>query len=87
MTTMVMLPVLSKGKRKGKTILFDGHIDTVPVPDPSKWEHDPFGGELTGGKIFGRGASDMKGALSAMVGRRRFFCRGLQEEISPAASV
>jgi putative selenium metabolism hydrolase len=62
-----------QGKRDGKTILFDGHIDTVPVPDVSKWEHDPFGGELIGGKIFGRGATDMKGALSAMVGAASFF--------------
>lgn len=40
-----------KGKRPGKTLLYDGHIDTVPVPDPSVWTHDPFGGEVTDGKI------------------------------------
>ncbi|MBQ6426016.1 MAG: YgeY family selenium metabolism-linked hydrolase [Clostridia bacterium] len=55
-----------KGDRHGPTILFDGHIDTVPVPDPSVWSHDPFGGEIADGKLYGRGTSDMKGADAAM---------------------
>jgi putative selenium metabolism hydrolase len=62
-----------RGHRPGKSILFDGHIDTVPVPDPSQWTHAPFAGELEGGKIYGRGASDMKGALSAMISAAGFF--------------
>lgn len=56
-----------KGKKPGKRILFDGHIDTVPVPDDSKWTHAPFGGEISDGKIYGRGTSDMKGQTSAMI--------------------
>jgi putative selenium metabolism hydrolase len=56
-----------KGNRTGKTLLFDAHIDTVPVTDPKQWETDPFGGAVKNGRIFGRGASDMKGALSAMI--------------------
>lgn len=55
------------GSREGKTILFDAHIDTVPVSDGQEWEHDPFAAEETDGKIYGRGASDMKGALAAML--------------------
>ncbi|MDR3361742.1 MAG: YgeY family selenium metabolism-linked hydrolase [Desulfovibrio sp.] len=55
-----------KGKRPGRKILYDGHIDTVPVPDPSVWKHDPYGAEVVDGKIYGRGASDMKGAVAAM---------------------
>ncbi|HEY0306780.1 MAG TPA: YgeY family selenium metabolism-linked hydrolase [Acidobacteriaceae bacterium] len=62
-----------KGKRPGKTILFDGHIDTVPVPDPSKWTHEPFGGEIADGKIWGRGTSDMKGAVASMISAAGFF--------------
>jgi len=62
-----------KGKRPGKSILFDGHIDTVPVPDDSKWTHAPFSGELQDGKIYGRGASDMKGAVSAMIMAAAYF--------------
>lgn len=56
-----------KGNRPGKKILFDGHIDTVPVIDGGKWKHDPFGGVIEDGRIFGRGASDMKGSVSAMI--------------------
>ena len=36
------------GKRPGKTILMDGHIDTVDVIDAPQWTHDPFGGENDG---------------------------------------
>ena len=55
------------GSREGKTILFDAHIDTVPVSDAQEWEHDRFAAEEADGKIYGRGASDMKGALAAML--------------------
>jgi putative selenium metabolism hydrolase len=54
-----------KGRRPGKKLLFDGHLDVVPVPDPSVWTHPPFGAEISGDRIYGRGASDMKGALAA----------------------
>lgn len=40
-----------RGKRPGKTLLLDGHIDTVPVPDESKWTHAPYRGEIADGKI------------------------------------
>lgn len=55
-----------KGSRPGPRVLFDGHIDTVPVGDPATWEHDPFAAEIVDGKIYGRGTSDMKGAVAAM---------------------
>lgn len=55
-----------KGKHPGKKILFDGHIDTVPVVNEEKWTHSPFGAEIVDGKIYGRGTSDMKGAVAAM---------------------
>ncbi|GAB6180807.1 YgeY family selenium metabolism-linked hydrolase [Desulfotomaculum defluvii] len=71
-----------KGKKPGKTILFDGHIDTVPVPDDSKWQHAPFSGELEDGKIFGRGASDMKGAVSAMIAAAAFFAEDTQKDFA-----
>lgn len=64
-----------KGKRPGKSILFDGHIDTVPVPDPAKWNHNPFGGEIEDGKVYGRGATDMKGAVAAMAAAAGFFAQ------------
>ncbi len=54
-----------EGNRPGKTVLFDGHIDTVPVQNPADWTHDPFGAEIDGGRMYGRGTSDMKGAVAA----------------------
>jgi len=43
-----------------------GHIDTVPL-GAAKWKHDPFGGELSAGLLYGRGSSDMKSGVAAMV--------------------
>ena len=55
-----------KGARPGKKILFDGHIDTVPVTEEKEWTYPPFAAEIHDGKIYGRGTSDMKGAVAAM---------------------
>jgi len=54
------------GNRPGPSILLDAHIDTVPVDTTPAWVHPPFAGEVADGKLYGRGASDMKGALAAM---------------------
>ena len=43
-----------------------GHTDVVPVADPSRWERDPFGGELADGIVWGRGAVDMLDVTSTM---------------------
>lgn len=56
-----------KGDHPGPAILFDGHMDVVPIREAEKWEHAPYGGEISGGKIWGRGTTDMKGALAAMI--------------------
>ncbi|ERK29054.1 YgeY family selenium metabolism-linked hydrolase [Clostridium intestinale] len=69
-----------KGSEEGKTILFDGHIDTVPVPDESKWTHNPYGGEIVDGKIYGRGTSDMKGQLSAMIVAAACFSEDIKKD-------
>jgi putative selenium metabolism hydrolase len=71
-----------KGNRPGKVLLLDGHIDTVPVPDPSRWTHDPFAAEIAAGKIYGRGASDMKGAVSAMMAAAAFFAQDTQRNFA-----
>lgn len=55
-----------KGDRPGPVVLFDGHIDTVPVEDETAWTYPPFAGDIHGNRLYGRGASDMKGALAAM---------------------
>ncbi|GAA4730678.1 hypothetical protein GCM10023328_07000 [Modestobacter marinus] len=43
------------------------HVDTVPASDPGGWSRDPFGADLDGGRIWGRGASDMKAGVAAAV--------------------
>ena len=55
-----------KGNKPGKKILFDGHMDTVPVGNEADWTYNPYSAKIHEGKIYGRGTSDMKGALAAM---------------------
>ncbi|MGN7359820.1 YgeY family selenium metabolism-linked hydrolase [Paenibacillus sp. SAF-054] len=55
------------GIGEGTSVLFDGHIDTVPINSPEKWTHDPLGGEIVDGVMYGRGTTDMKGAVCAAV--------------------
>jgi acetylornithine deacetylase/succinyl-diaminopimelate desuccinylase-like protein len=49
-----------KGTGAGKPILLLHHMDVVPA-DPARWARDPFGGEIADGRLWGRGAMDMKG--------------------------
>lgn len=49
------------------TIVLEGHMDTADVGDLTQWEVDPFMGVEIDGKIYGRGAADMKGALASQV--------------------
>ena len=70
------------GKRPGKTILLDGHIDHVDVIDGPEWKHDPFGGEIDGGRIYGRGASDMKGSVTAMISAVAHFAEDTRRDFS-----
>jgi acetylornithine deacetylase len=55
-----------KGKGKGKSLLLNGHVDVIPSGSLDAWEHDPWSGEIEDGKIYGRGAADMKSGLAAM---------------------
>ncbi|MBA1835899.1 M20/M25/M40 family metallo-hydrolase [Corynebacterium wankanglinii] len=52
-----------------------GHTDVVPV-DEEKWTHDPFGGEIVDGRVFGRGATDMLYITAAMAACVRDVARG-----------
>lgn len=49
----------------GDVLLFAGHIDVVPVSDAGAWPHPPFSAVVEGGRLHGRGASDMKSGLAA----------------------
>ena len=47
------------------TLVLNGHMDVVSPGDPDDWTCDPFGGTVDGGRVYGRGASDMKSGLAA----------------------
>ncbi|WKA59803.1 M20 family metallopeptidase [Planococcus shenhongbingii] len=55
-----------KGEEEGPALGFTGHMDVVPTGE-IEWEHDPFAAEEQDGKIYGRGACDMKSGLAACV--------------------
>ncbi|HEY6408441.1 MAG TPA: ArgE/DapE family deacylase [Ktedonobacteraceae bacterium] len=48
-----------------KRLVFNGHIDVVPEGNRDNWQHDPWGAELVHGRVYGRGACDMKSGLIA----------------------
>jgi len=56
-----------RGCGQGRTVLLDGHVDTVGSGSLQDWHYDPFGAHVAEGRIYGRGTSDMKGALAAMI--------------------
>ncbi len=49
----------------GPRLLLNGHLDTFPAGDASGWTHEPFGGTIEAGRLYGRGACDMKAGLAA----------------------
>jgi len=71
-----------QGKHPGPSVLFDGHLDVVPVPDPEKWTQAPFGGDRVDGKIYGRGTSDMKGAVAAMAAAVAYYAQDTDREFA-----
>ncbi|RLB42765.1 MAG: M20 family peptidase [Deltaproteobacteria bacterium] len=61
-----LLASLKSDKQGRPGVCFCGHMDTVPLGD-TQWQWDPFGAQIVGDKIYGRGASDMKSGLAAMI--------------------
>jgi succinyl-diaminopimelate desuccinylase len=54
-------------KGAARSFGFNGHTDVVPVGDEAAWTHPPFGAEVTGDWMYGRGATDMKSGVAAFV--------------------
>ena len=48
-------------------LLYNGHMDTVPVGEASQWQFDPFGAVIRQNVMYGRGVADMKGGCAAML--------------------
>jgi succinyl-diaminopimelate desuccinylase len=58
-------------------LAFAGHTDVVPPGDVARWRHDPFGAEVAAGRLWGRGAADMKGGVAAsLAAALRFAASG-----------
>lgn len=55
------------GKGGGRSLLLNGHYDVVPPGRVESWKHDPFTAVVEQGRVYGRGASDMKGGIAAML--------------------
>ncbi|MFC7165200.1 M20 family metallopeptidase [Halospeciosus flavus] len=46
------------------TLVLNGHLDVVPADDPAEWTHEPYAAEVEDGRLYGRGAADMKSGLA-----------------------
>jgi len=68
---------------QGPVLGFNGHVDVVPVGSPAAWRHDPFAGEIAEGRLWGRGAADMKSGVAAWVAAAIDFVR----ETPPSGSL
>lgn len=56
-----------KGTQPGKVLAYSGHMDVVSAGDLKEWTYDPYGAEIVDGKMYGRGTTDMKAGLTAMI--------------------
>jgi len=78
---MPILVARLPGAGNGRSLILNGHYDVVPLGLLAAWTHDPFAGEIADGKIYGRGANDMKGGIAAMLKALEFIARaGLRLE-------
>jgi succinyl-diaminopimelate desuccinylase len=65
--TAPILNLYARRGNNGRNFCFAGHTDVVPPGDLKSWSVDPFGGQVLEGALYGRGASDMKGAVACFV--------------------
>lgn len=59
----------------GRSVVLNGHLDVVPSTPDDHWTHHPWGGDVEAGRLYGRGAADMKSGVSAML----FAVRAVRE--------
>ena len=62
-----LFSILKNSNKNNRTLCFAGHTDVVPPGDLDSWKYDPFVPKVTKERIYGRGASDMKGAIAAWI--------------------
>ena len=72
---------LCKGQGQAPAMMFNSHLDHVNVGDPKAWPHPPYSGEIWNGRLWGRGAVDIKGPMAAQVyGVGSFIADGIRPE-------
>jgi len=71
--TAPILNLYARRGESGRNFCFAGHTDVVPPGDPAAWTVHPFGGEVLGDALYGRGANDMKGAIACFVAATQRF--------------
>lgn len=59
------------GRASGRRLILSGHLDVVPPGDPDTWSVDPWAGDIRDGRVYGRGACDMKGGVASILGAVR----------------
>jgi len=56
-----------QGSGGGRSLILNGHVDVVSPEPVQEWKHNPWGADIEGGKLYGRGSMDMKGGISSMI--------------------
>lgn len=69
--TSLPLVIGRMGRPGGRRVILSGHLDVVPPGDPATWTSDPWAAEIRDGRLYGRGACDMKGGVAAILGAVR----------------
>ena len=78
------MPASARGRRN---LCFAGHVDVVPPGDAELWTHPPFAAEIDGGALYGRGASDMKGAIACFTAAALDYVKSRGREIDGSISL
>ncbi|MBU2643867.1 ArgE/DapE family deacylase [bacterium] len=75
---------IKKGDPRKQSIILNGHVDVVSAEPLKQWKHDPWGAEIENGRLYGRGALDMKAGLISNLFALKAL---LQADLEPMGSV
>ena len=84
--TMPNLISTTEMSRAGKSLMFNGHLDVMPAGKESGWKVNPWSGQIEDGKIIGRGTSDMKAGVTAMIFAYKYL-RKIRRDLSGRLSL
>lgn len=84
--TMPNILSTAKMPAEGRHLMFSGHLDVLPAGDEPGWTDDPWSGKVSDGRVWGRGASDMKAGVTAMLYAFAYLSR-MSEDLSGTLSI